>query len=212
MPLDLVAEVRCFFGARLRQLEREFQDAVDADPRHHRLLRDEFARGIREHAAADRGIFALGVLAHHPEIDVAGLAVGQRRRHPRHQPHRAQVDILVELAAKLDQRPPQRNVIGNFRGPADRAEIDRVMLADLLFPVVRHHLAVLFVIVPRREIEMIEMHADAVFFRRGFQHAQAFRHHFLADAVAGNDRDPVLFFWVGHRESPLSCRTGKTMR
>ena len=38
---------------RLRQIEREFQDAVDADARHHRLLRDEFAVGVREHAAAD---------------------------------------------------------------------------------------------------------------------------------------------------------------
>ena len=38
---------------RLRQLEREFQDAIDADPGHHGLLGDEFALGIREHAAAD---------------------------------------------------------------------------------------------------------------------------------------------------------------
>src|SRR6185437_7951828 len=85
------------------------------------------------------------------------------------------------------------------------------MLADLLLPVVRHHLAVLFVVVPRREIEMIEMHANAVFFRSGLQHAQTFRHHFLADTIAGNDRDPVLLLWVGHREGPLSCGTGKTM-
>ena len=41
---------------------------------------------------------------------------------------------------------------------------------------------------------MIEMHGDAVLFRRRLQHAQALRHHFLADAVAGNDRDPILLF------------------
>ena len=40
---------------------------------------------------------------------------------------------------------------------------------------------------------MVEMHADAVLFRGGFQHAQTLRHHFLADAVAGDDRDPILF-------------------
>ena len=49
---------------------------------------------------------------------------------------------------------------------------------------------------------MIEMHADAVLFRGRLQHAQPFRHHFLADTVAGNDRDPVLLFFVAHREIP----------
>jgi hypothetical protein len=51
-------------------------------------------------------IFAFGILAHHPEIDVAGLAIGKRRRHAGHQPHRPQIDVLVELAAELDQRAP----------------------------------------------------------------------------------------------------------
>ena len=51
---------------------------------------------------------------------------------------------------------------------------------------------------------MVEMQADAVLFRGLFQHAQALRHHFLADTVAGNDRDPVLLFSIAHREIP-SC-------
>src|SRR5258707_8558352 len=80
--------------------------------------------------------------------------------------------------------PHNENVIWNFRGPADRAEIDRVVLADLFLPVVRHHLAVLFIIVPGREAKMIEMHADAVLFRCRLQHPQPFRHHLLADSVA----------------------------
>ena len=50
---------------------------------------------------------------------------------------------------------------------------------------------------------MIEMHGDAVLFRRRLQHAQAFRHNFLADAVAGNDRDPILLFWRSSRVSLL---------
>ena len=41
---------------------------------------------------------------------------------------------------------------------------------------------------------MVEMHGNAVLFRRRLQHAQALRHHFLADAVAGNDRDPICLF------------------
>ncbi len=48
---------------------------------------------------------------------------------------------------------------------------------------------------------MIEMHGNAVLFRRRLQHPQPFRHHFLADPVAGNDRDPILLF-CAHREIP----------
>ncbi len=71
-------------------------------------------------AAADRRILALGVLAHDVEVDVAGLAAGERRRHARHQPHRAQVDVLVELAAELEQRAPQRDVVGHRRRASRR--------------------------------------------------------------------------------------------
>ena len=121
------------------ELEGEFQHAVDADAGQDGLLHDDFAVGAGKGAAADRRIFALGVLAHDPEIDVARLAVGERRRHARHQPHRTQVDVLIELAAEQDQRSPQRDVIRHLRRPADRAEEDRVVLADLLLPVLRHH-------------------------------------------------------------------------
>jgi hypothetical protein len=34
-------------------LERELENAIDADPGHHRLLSDEFAFGIREHPPTD---------------------------------------------------------------------------------------------------------------------------------------------------------------
>ena len=202
MPLDLVAEVRCFFGRVCARSKANFRMRSTPIARHHRLLHHEFTVGVREHAAADRGIFALGVFAHHPEIDIAGLAVGERRRHAGHQPHRAQVDVLVELAPEFYQRAPQGNVIRDFRRPADRAEIDRVVLADFRLPVLRHHLAVLLVIVPGREVEMIEMHRHAVLFRGRLQHAQALRDHFLADAVTGNDRDPILLFGAAHREFP----------
>ena len=79
MPFDLVAEVRCFFGARLRELEGELQDAVDAVAREDRLLHHDLAVGALEHAAADGRVLALGVLAHDAEVDVARLAAGERR-------------------------------------------------------------------------------------------------------------------------------------
>src|SRR3712207_7100572 len=49
------------------------------------------ALGVREHAAADGGIFALGVFADYPEIDIAGLAAGKRGGDARHQAHGTQV-------------------------------------------------------------------------------------------------------------------------
>ena len=82
MPFDFVAEVRCFFGAAARELECVAQDAVDAAPREDRFLDDELVVGALEHPAADRRVFALVVFAHDPEVDVAGLAVGQRRAIP----------------------------------------------------------------------------------------------------------------------------------
>jgi hypothetical protein len=60
------------------ELEGEFQHPVDADARHYGFLHDDFALGAAEHAAADRGILAFGIFADHPEVDVAGLTIGQR--------------------------------------------------------------------------------------------------------------------------------------
>src|SRR5437588_11511113 len=90
-------------------------------------------------------------------------------------------------------------MVGEFRGPATSAEINSIVLADFLLPVLRHHFAVPFVVIPRGKIEMIEMHADAVLFCGLFQHPQTFWRHFLADTVARNDRDPVLLSWIAHR-------------
>jgi len=50
---------------------------------------------------------------------------------------------------------------------------------------------------------MIELHGNAVLLGGGLDHAQPLRHDFLADAVTGNDRNPILLFSVAHREIPL---------
>ncbi len=185
------------------EVEGVADDAVDADARHHGLLHHELALGVGEHTPADRRIFALGVLAHDDEVDVTGLAAGERRTHARHQPHRPQIDILIELPAELDQRAPQRDVIGHRLRPADGAEEDRVVAADLRLPIVGHHLPVREVIVAGSEFEFIDGQIEAVFFARGFEHAQTLGHHFLADAVAGNRGDPV-FAGVGHERALLN--------
>ena len=165
------------------QLEGKAQDAIDAEPRHHRFLHDELAVGVGEHPAADRGIFALGVFTNDPEVDVAWLAADERRSHARHQAHGAQIDVLIELAAEFDERAPERHMVGDLGRPANRAEIDRVMAADLRLPVFRHHDAVLGVIVVGGEIEPIELKFEAETLRDLFERADAFRHNLLADAV-----------------------------
>ena len=175
----------------LRELEGEFQHAVDADAGENRFLHDDLALGAGKRPPADRRILAFGVLAHDPEVDVAGLAVRQRRRHARHQPDRAQVDVLVELATEQDQRAPQRDVIRDLRRPADRAEEDRVVLADLLLPVLRHHALVLGVVVVGGEVEPVLPHLEAELLRDRLERAHAFRHDLLADAVARNDGDTI---------------------
>jgi len=53
---------------------------------------------------------------------------------------------------------------------------------------------------------MIELHAHAAFSRR-LDYAQALRHHFLADAVAGHDRDRGLLL-VSLRIEKRPCDLG----
>src|SRR5450432_2071133 len=74
---------------------------------------------------------------------------------------------------------------------ADGAEKNRVVLSDPLLPVLRHHAAVLFVIIAAGEIEIVKAHFEAELFRHRLKHAHTFRHDFLADAVAWNDGNTV---------------------
>ena len=60
----------------------KLHDAVDALAGEDRLLHGHLAVGAFEQAPADRGILALGVLAHDAVIDVAQFAPGQRAGMP----------------------------------------------------------------------------------------------------------------------------------
>src|SRR5438477_555279 len=92
----LAVDVR---GAPMHRLEAVTQDAIRALAREDRKLRDEFALGAGIHAAAHRRVFALVVLAHHPEVDVAGLAAGERALHARHEAYRPDIRVELEFAA-----------------------------------------------------------------------------------------------------------------
>jgi len=172
------------------QFECEFQNPINSLSGKARLLKYDFAFSPFVHAAADAGILALGVLAHDEEVDVARLAIGQRRADARHEAAGPQVHVLVELAPELDQHAPQRDVIGHGGRPSHGAEEERVVLTDQLLPTRRHHRAVPGVVVAA-PVEVIELQFDTEPARRRVEHAQALGHHFLADAVAGDHCDLV---------------------
>ncbi len=186
------------------ELEGVRHDAVRAVPGEHALLDHGLAVGALEHPSAGAGVLPLGVLPHDVEVDVADLPAGERRADPRHQPDRSQVDVLVELAAELDEHAPQRDVVRHRRRPADGTEEDGVVASDLVLPVRRHHRAVLEVVL-RAPVEVVVLDVDVEPTSRGVEDQQSLRDHLLADAVARDDGDPV---WR-HVRSP-SVRNGRT--
>ena len=157
----------------------------------------------RKHPAADRGILAFRVLPDDEKIDIAGLAIRQRRRNARHKADRTKIDILIELAPKLQERAPERHVIGDLLGPADRTEEDRIVGADLALPILGKHRPVPSVVIVRREIERIEAKIKAMLLRGGFEHRASLRHDLLADSVARNngDSEMVALSAIGHSVS-----------
>ena len=193
MPLDLVAEVTCCAARVLRELEGVAHDPVDAAPGEDAGLQDDLLLGALEAAAADRGIFALVVLAHDDEVDVARLRSAKRRPDPRHQPHRADVGVLLEAAADLDQQAPERDMVRHQGREADRAQEDRVVVPDLVEPVLRHHAPVLDIVLAAPG-QLVPLEREAELAARRLEHADALGHDLLADAVAGDHGD----FMLGH--------------
>ncbi|MPM77512.1 hypothetical protein SDC9_124518 [bioreactor metagenome] len=82
------------------------QNSVDATAGEDRLLDHHLMFSTFAHASAEGRVFSLGVFAYDVEINVARLLANQWARNSRKQAHRAQVDVLVEFAAKLKQRTP----------------------------------------------------------------------------------------------------------
>ncbi len=145
-------------GARLRQLEREAHDALDADAGHHRHVGRGLDRVALVDAAADAGVLAFGVLAHDDPVQVLGLAALQRAVDAGQDARRAHIGVLVEALADLQAQAPQRDVIGNVR-VAGRAEQDRVLVAQRVQAVLRHHDAVLAEVVAA-PVEVLELEAE----------------------------------------------------
>src|ERR1700681_2921244 len=78
-------------------------------------------------------------------------------------------------------------MIGNAR-VAHGAEKNRVKRPQLLKPVVRHHFAGLHVSFTA-PVEFVPLPPEAKALPRSFEHANAFGHHFFANAVSGDHRN-----------------------
>ena len=144
----------------------------------------------------------------HPD---RGLAASERAGNAGHQADRAEVDVLIELAAEQDQRAPKGDVIGDLIRPADGAEEDRVMVADLVLPVVGEHGAVLQVVVAGGEVELVELELEAELAGGGLERADAFGDDFTADAVAGDHGYFVgAAFLAGSGHGQSAFRVGRS--
>src|SRR5262249_26000550 len=162
----------------------EFEDTIDTASTKRALLHDHLVLGAVVHPAADGRILAFVVLANNPEIDIARFAIAQRRLNSGHQAYGAQVHILAELTPNREEKAPQRNGTGT-PGNANRPEKDRVMPANPLKPVFRHHSAVLGVklAAPRKGLPG---KLDAIFSACGLEYPHAFGYDFVSDPVPGD--------------------------
>src|SRR5580692_3458857 len=183
------------------QFKGETQDTIDAAPREHGLLDGHLVVGALVEASADIRVFAFIVFANDSEVDFTGLPMFQRRFDPIEKAHGAKIDVLPERAPDRNQKPPQRDMIGNA-GVANRPEEDAVERPQLTEAVVRHHFPGLLVGFAA-PIKGLPMAAKLEALASCFEDANAFGNHFFADAVSGDDRDLKGFHGVRFILFPL---------
>ena len=184
-----------FLRPAARQLERVAKNAVHAVAREHDLLHCNLVVAASVEAAADLGVFALVVFADDVEIDVARVAVAQRRFDAGHEPHWPDVRILAKFAADRNEQSPERDVIGHS-GKSHRSQINRVVMANLREAVLGHHATGLLV-VNAAPGKVIPREAEAVLLCGRVEDEHAWGDHFLADAVTGDGRDAIIFHRKG---------------
>ena len=184
-------------GRDCGQAEREAQDAFDAGAGHDGNVGGHFDRMALMHAAADAGIFALGVFANDDPVEIIRPAALERGVDAGKNARRTHVGILIEALADFQAQTPQRDVVGNVR-VAGRTEQDRVLVAKCIETVVRHHHAMCPVVVAA-PAEVLELELECIRARgERFKDCSPGRDDFLADAVTGNRRDTVILHI--HRE------------
>ena len=125
--LDLVTTVRSLRGRDRASSKAKRMMRVDAGAREHRDVGRDLLRQAAMDAAADAGIFALGILAHDHPVELGPGDMAQRAGDARQDAGRPHIGVLIERLADREPQAPQRDVVGHV-GRADRAEIDRVVV------------------------------------------------------------------------------------
>ena len=78
-------------------------------------------------------------------------------------------------------------MVGDTVRPANSAKIDRIMIADLRFPIIRHHLPMFGIVIIAGEIKMIEIQSDIEPFHRGLQYAKPLGNDFFTNPITGDN-------------------------
>ncbi len=179
-------------AAGARQIEGEAHDAFAADLGEQGRLDADFAAraAAGEVAPAHAGVFALAVLADDDPVEPGVVGLTQRARHARQEVHGADVGPLIKVLADGQPQTPQADVVGHA-GPAHRAEVDGVEVLEDLKTVLGHHPAGARVVLtaPAEFLPVERERAGATGGER-VEHLPPGGHHFLANAVCGDRRDP----------------------
>jgi len=157
----------------------------------HADLGGDFCRSAGAKRPTIAGVQAFGALPHHHEVDLAPAnhRIRQRRRLPRIQSARAQVDVLIQSEPQSEQQAAfeqsGRDLLAT-RGGAHRPQDDRIVPGQFGQRVVIQHFT-------RREpvlsaqIEVVEL--ELVGFADRLQHPDCLADDLRADAVARDDGD-----------------------
>ena len=161
---------------------------------------DEITRSLQAHTALEwEGILNKAGVAAMAVRQLEDAVTQEQLQHRQFfHPFEAEADTgrgMRGRGQRWQQQAPQRYVIG-YAGEADRAEIDGVKLAQLVEPVLGHHLAGLGVALAR-PVEGFKLQVDVEFTRGLFQHPHALRYNFMSDAVA-RDHGNAMGFLAGH--------------
>ena len=155
-------------------------------------------RGVAAHRAAGTAVQTFGAFTHHHEVDVAG--VGERRGDALVQLGGAQVHVLVEVEAQLEQQAAFQNA-GLDARIAHGAEQNRVVGLDApLFVLGQDRTIAQIALGTQVEILILEV---SYAFSGLFQSLLSPRSDFLANTVAGNNGD---FICLCHSSRSLLAR------
>ena len=175
------------------------------------FLHGDLVRRALLEDAAGIDVDALGVFAHHDEINVLGLDAFQRTERRVQQTHRAHVGVQVHLEAHAQQDFLGMNIRGHAR-IAERAQQDGVEIAFQHGEAVRRDGDAVRQVAIGAPVEMGHLDVGA----RGLDDFHGLGDDFRADAVSGNDGDTLLLahgmedYQLGRRGAKQESKAWRT--